>query len=82
MAERDPGREPERAGMRPGIRPGMRPGRTAWLAATAVVVLAGVAVPYGVLGGGAPGLAIAGFWVVFGLVVVGLILAGMAGWRD
>ncbi len=63
-------------------RPGRRPGWGLWLAATAVTVLAGVAVPYGVLGGAAPGLAIAGFWTVFGLVVVGLILAGMAGWRD
>jgi hypothetical protein len=59
-----------------------RRGRGLWLAATAGAVLAGVVVPYGVLGGGAPGLAIAGFWTVFGLVVVGLILAGMAGWRD
>jgi hypothetical protein len=73
MAER----EPERA-----VRPGMRPGRGLWLAVTAVAVLAGVVVPYGVLGGGAPGLAIAGFWGLFGLVVVGLIVAGMAGWRD
>jgi hypothetical protein len=62
--------------------PGRRPGRGLWLAATAVAVLAGVVVPYGVLGGGAPGLAVAGFWMLFGLVVVGLILAGMAGWRD
>jgi hypothetical protein len=63
-------------------RSGTRPGRGLWLAATTVAVLAGVVVPYGVLGSGAPGLAIAGFWTVFGLVVVGLILAGMAGWRD
>jgi hypothetical protein len=63
-------------------RSGRRPGRGLWLATTAGAVLAGVVVPYGVLGGGAPGLAIAGFWTVFGLVVVGLILAGMAGWRD
>jgi hypothetical protein len=63
-------------------RSGRRPGRGLWLAATAGAVLAGVVVPYGVLGGGSPGLAIAGFWTVFGLVVVGLILAGMAGWRD
>jgi hypothetical protein len=60
----------------------MRPGRGLWLAATVAAVAAGVVVPYGLLGGGAPGLAIAGFWVLFGLVVVGLILAGMAGWRD
>ena len=73
MAEREPGRSAEA---------GRRPGRGLWLVATAVAVLAGVAVPYGVLGGGAPGLAVAGFWTVFGLVVVGLILAGMAGWRD
>lgn len=54
-------------------------GRNAWLAAMALVILAGVAVPYGVLGGG---FATALFWLGFGLVVAGLIVVAVLRWRD
>ena len=60
-------------------RPG---GRNAWLTAAAVLILAGMAVPYGVLGGRGAGLAVAGFWLGFGLAVVALIWAGVRRWRD
>ncbi len=52
-----------------------------WLAAAAALVLAGIAVPYGLLSGGATGLGIAGFWLAFGVAVIALILCGVAGWR-
>ena len=52
-----------------------------WLAAVAVVILAGIVVPYSVLSGGAPSLAIFLFWCVFGATVIGLIAAGVARWK-
>lgn len=61
---------------------GGRSGFVAWLTATAALVVAGVAVPYGVLGGGEPGLLVTGFWLGFGLTVIAVILVGMRGWRD
>ncbi len=64
----------------PGGTP--RGGRGAWITAAAVLVLAGVVVPYGVLGGGEPGLAVAGFWLLFGGAVVVLILAAVLAWKD
>lgn len=57
-------------------------GRSLWLAAVAATVLAGVIVPYGLLGGGATGLAVGAFWLVFGVVVVVLIAIGVSRWRD
>lgn len=63
-------------------RPTRRPGRDAWLAAAALLVLAGVAVPYGLLSGGAHGLGIVLFWLAFGLAVAALILAAVLRWRD
>lgn len=59
-----------------------RGGFRGWLAATAALVVAGVAVPYGVIGGGEQGLGVALFWLGFGLAVVALILVGLRGWRD
>lgn len=52
-----------------------------WLALTAVVILAGIAVPYGILGGGAPSIDILVFWCLFGLAVVVLIVAGFRRWK-
>lgn len=52
-----------------------------WLAAAACLILAGIAVPYGLMSGGATGLGILSFWLAFGLAVVALILWGVAGWR-
>ncbi|WP_158547775.1 hypothetical protein [Rhodosalinus sediminis] len=51
-----------------------------WLAATALAIAAAVAVPYGLLGEGAP-LAVFLFWCGFGLAVIALIAAGVARWR-
>ena len=53
-----------------------------WLAAVALAISAGIAVPYGVLAGGGPSFAIFGFWCGFGLAVVALIAVGVSGWRD
>lgn len=55
-------------------------GRGPWLAAVALTVLAGVAVPYGLMPA-APGGALALFWTGFGFVVVLLIALGVLRWR-
>jgi hypothetical protein len=52
-----------------------------WIAAVVVLVLAGVAVPYGVLAGQQTWLT-AGFWLAFGVAVIVMIAVGVAGWRD
>lgn len=52
-----------------------------WLAAAAVLILAGIAVPYGALSGPPHGLGIPAFWLAFGLAVIALILWGVRGWR-
>ncbi|SHJ21825.1 hypothetical protein SAMN04488012_10624 [Palleronia salina] len=53
-----------------------------WLAAVAVTILAGVVVPYAILGPAGSTRAVPVFWTLFGLVVIGLIVAGVARWRD
>ncbi len=53
-----------------------------WLILMAVLVISGVAVPYGVLGGAEPGLAIAVFWLGFGVVLAGMIAFAVLRWRD
>lgn len=52
-----------------------------WLIVVGLTILAGIVVPYGFLGGGAPSLDILIFWCVFGVAVIGLIVAGVARWR-
>ena len=52
-----------------------------WLAAAAVLILAGIVVPYGILSGPPEGLGLSAFWLVFGVAVIALILWGVAGWR-
>jgi hypothetical protein len=52
-----------------------------WLAGVSVMILAGIAVPYGLLGGGAPSFDIFLFWCAFGAAIVALIVAGVARWR-
>ena len=56
-------------------------GRGPWLGAVALAVLAGIAVPYGLMPA-APGAALALFWTGFGLVVALLIALGVLRWRD
>ena len=57
-------------------------GRTPWILAVAVVIVVGVAVPYGLLAGRDPGLEVVYFWLLFGLVVIGLVFLGVDRWRD
>lgn len=57
-------------------------GRAVWLGLVAALVLAGVAVPYGLLAGPDAGLAVALFWLGFGLAVAVLVAAATARWRD
>jgi len=57
-------------------------GRMPWLVAMAVLVVAGGAVPYGVLAGPDAGLSVALFWGVFGLAVIALIAAATSRWKD
>lgn len=52
-----------------------------WLAAAALLILAGIAAPYGLMSGPPHGFGILIFWCAFGLAVVALILRGVAGWR-
>tara|TARA_R110000850_G_scaffold69320_6_gene154048 strand:+ start:3271 stop:3588 length:318 start_codon:yes stop_codon:yes gene_type:complete len=59
-----------------------RYGRVIWLAAMAIVVLAGVVVPYGFLAHSERALAVPLFWLLFGVVVIALIVIGVARWRD
>lgn len=62
---------------------GSRTGRLGWLIAMAIIVIAGVVVPYGILGGAeAPGISVAVFWLLFGFVVVAMIAIGVSRWRD
>jgi len=56
-----------------------RRGFRTWLALAGVLVLAGIALPYGVLSGV---WTVPLFWLGFGLVVAVLIAAGTKGWRD
>ena len=53
--------------------------RRIWLAAVALVVLAGVFIPYGPMAG-SPGVGV--FWLVFGAAVIALIAIGIARWTD
>lgn len=52
-----------------------------WLAVVAVLVAAGIVIPYGVLGGGEPSIDIFAFWCLFGVGVVAVIIAGLRHWR-
>jgi hypothetical protein len=56
--------------------------RGAWLAAVAVLVVAGGAVPYGLLAGPDAGLSVALFWGGFGIAVIVLIAAATLRWKD
>lgn len=56
-------------------------GFTWWLIVVAVIIAAGIIVPYGILGGGAPSLDILIFWSVFGAAVIGLVVVGVFRWR-
>lgn len=55
-------------------------GRGPWLGAVALVVLAGIAVPYGLMPA-EPGATLALYWTGFGLVVAVLIAVGVLRWR-
>ncbi|WP_372840947.1 hypothetical protein [Phaeovulum sp.] len=57
-------------------------GLRAWMALTALLVFLGGYIPYRVLAGGAPSLAIFGFWVAFGVAVIGLIVLAVLRWKD
>ncbi|KIN73277.1 hypothetical protein Z949_2466 [Sulfitobacter guttiformis KCTC 32187] len=48
----------------------------------AITVLAGVAVPYGVLSDSPMIMAVPLFWLLFGVVVIGLIVIGVTRWSD
>ena len=52
-----------------------------WLLAAALLIFSGIFVPFGILSGGTVGIGIFAFWCAFGLAVIALIVAGVAGWR-
>lgn len=57
-------------------------GRTVWLTSMAIAILAGIFVPYGLLAGSDRAMAVLIFWLLFGVVVIGLIVIGVMRWRD
>ncbi|MCA1777357.1 MAG: hypothetical protein LC676_17625 [Loktanella sp.] len=48
----------------------------------AIAILAGIFVPYGLLAGSDRAMAVLIFWLLFGVVVIGLIAIGVMRWRD
>lgn len=54
----------------------------AWAGVIALLVFLGGFIPYRVLAGGTPSLAIFGFWAVFGVAVIALIGLAVMRWRD
>lgn len=53
-----------------------------WLAMVAIVILAGIAVPYTILSGPAFGVwDVPVFWIGFGFLVIALILRAVSRWR-
>lgn len=61
-------------------QPGQR-GFRVWLVTVALLLVAGVFLPYMALAGRAPSMAIFGFWLGFGLAVVAVIGVGVARWK-
>ena len=57
-------------------------GRALWLWLVAALVLAGGAVPYGLMAGPDAGVSVALFWLGFGLAVAALIVVATLRWRD
>ncbi|APX89888.1 hypothetical protein BV394_09310 [Brevirhabdus pacifica] len=56
-------------------------GFTRWLLGVGVVIVAGILVPYAILGGGEPSFDILIFWCLFGAAIVVLVGIGVARWR-
>lgn len=54
----------------------------AWAGVIALLVFLGVFIPYRVLAGGTPSMAIFGFWAAFGVAVIALIGLAVMRWRD
>lgn len=63
------------------MQTGGRGGGALWGVLMAVMVVAGVVVPYGVLSGGPFAGWTFGFWIAFGLAVVAMVAVAVAGWR-
>lgn len=57
-------------------------GFTIWFTLVIIAVFLGTFVPYGILGSLTPSLAIFGFWILFGLTIVGFIIWGVKDWRN
>lgn len=57
-------------------------GFTIWFTLVIIGVFLGTFVPYGILGSLTPSLAIFGFWILFGLAIVGFIIWGVKDWRN
>lgn len=56
--------------------------RRLWLLAMAALIVAGGAVPYGLMAGPGAGLTVAVFWTAFGLAVIAMIAAATLRWKD
>jgi hypothetical protein len=60
---------------------GLMNGFATWLVLVGMAILAGIAVPYGLLGGSAASLDVFWFWCAFGVAIVVLIVVGVSRWR-
>ena len=56
--------------------------RRLWLLVMTALIVAGGAVPYGLLAGPGAGLTVAVFWTGFGLVVIAMIAVATLRWKD
>ncbi|MBK5935108.1 hypothetical protein C8N32_101121 [Rhodovulum imhoffii] len=52
-----------------------------WLLVVGILILSGIAIPYGALSGGTVSVEVFVFWCVFGAAVVVAIAAGVTRWR-
>jgi len=53
-----------------------------WFTLLILSVLLATFIPYGILGTLDPSLAVFGFWLGFGVVIIGLIVWGVKDWRN
>ena len=59
-----------------------RSGFIIWFTLLVISVLLATVIPYGILGTLSPSLVVYGFWLLFGVAIIGLIVWGVKDWRN